>query len=81
MTAPCAWRPIFRTMFFVPVVTTTAIVGIVMTFIMSPFNGPINTIMLDLGLDRPADRFSRRSQKSHSFLSSASKYGSGWATR
>ncbi len=48
--------PIFRTMFFVPVVTTTAIVGIVMTFIMSPFNGPINTIMLDLGLiSRPID--------------------------
>ncbi len=48
--------PIFRTMFFVPVVTTTAIVGIVMTFIMSPFNGPINTILLDLGLiGRPID--------------------------
>ena len=48
--------PVFRTMFFVPVVTTTAIVGIVMTFIMSPFNGPINTIMLDLGLiARPID--------------------------
>jgi len=48
--------PIFRTMFFVPVVTTTAIVGIVMTFIMSPFNGPINGILLDLGLiGRPID--------------------------
>ena len=48
--------PIFRTMFFIPVVTTTAIVGIVMTFIMSPFNGPINTVMLDLGLiSRPID--------------------------
>ncbi len=48
--------PIFRTMFFVPVITTTAIVGIVMTFIMSPFNGPINTILLDLGLiGRPID--------------------------
>jgi len=48
--------PIFRTMFFIPVVTTTAIVGIVMTFIMSPFNGPINMILLDLGLvARPID--------------------------
>lgn len=48
--------PIFRTMFFVPVVTTTAIVGIVMTFIMSPFNGPINTVLLDLGMiARPID--------------------------
>ncbi len=50
--------PIFRTMFFVPVVTTTAIVGIVMTFIMSPFNGPINMILLDMGLiGRPIDFF------------------------
>ena len=48
--------PVFRTMFFVPVVTTTAIIGIVWTFIMSPFNGPINTILLDLGLvTRPID--------------------------
>ena len=50
--------PIFRTMFFVPVVTTTAIVGIVMTFIMSPFNGPINMILLDTGIiARPIDFF------------------------
>ncbi len=48
--------PVFRTLFFIPVVTTTAIVGIVMTFILSPFNGPINTIMLDVGLiARPID--------------------------
>ena len=48
--------PVFRTMFFIPVVTTTAIVGIVMTFVMSPFNGPINMIGLDLGLiNRPID--------------------------
>ena len=48
--------PVFRTMFFIPVVTTTAIVGIVMTFILSPFNGPINTVLLDLGMiSRPID--------------------------
>ena len=48
--------PVFRTLFFMPVVTTTAIVGIVWTFIMSPFNGPINMILLDLGLiGRPID--------------------------
>ena len=48
--------PIFRTMFFIPVVTTTAIVGIVMTFILSPFNGPINMLFLELGLiGRPID--------------------------
>ena len=48
--------PVFRTLFFIPVVTTTAIVGIVMTFILSPFNGPINLSMVFLGiLDRPID--------------------------
>lgn len=47
---------LFRTMFFIPVVTTTAIIGIVMTFILSPFNGPINMIFMDLGLiSRPID--------------------------
>lgn len=48
--------PVFRTLFFIPVVTTTAIIGIVMTFILSPFNGPINLSMLFLGiLERPID--------------------------
>ncbi len=48
--------PIFRTMFFIPVVTTTAIVGIVMTFIFSPFNGPINGVLMSTGLlSRPID--------------------------
>ena len=48
--------PVFRTLFFIPVVTTTAIVGIVWTFIMSPFNGPINTVLLDMHLiTRPID--------------------------
>lgn len=42
--------PFFRTMFFIPVVTTAAIVGIVMQFIMSPFNGPLNMALLDIGL-------------------------------
>jgi len=48
--------PVFRTMFFIPVVTTAAIVGIVMTFVLSPFNGPVNEILTSLGLvDRPVD--------------------------
>jgi ABC-type sugar transport system permease subunit len=48
--------PIFRTLFFIPVVTTTAIVGIVMTFIFSPFNGPVNRILVELNLiTRPID--------------------------
>jgi ABC-type sugar transport system permease subunit len=42
--------PIFRTLFFLPVVTTTAIVGILMSFLLSPRNGPVNQILLSLGL-------------------------------
>jgi multiple sugar transport system permease protein len=48
--------PVFRTFFFIPVVTTAAIVGIVMTFVFSPFNGPVNKFLLGSGLaDRPVD--------------------------
>ena len=48
--------PLFRTLFFIPVVTTAAIVGVVMTFLFSPFNGPIDKALLALGLiDRPID--------------------------
>jgi ABC-type sugar transport system permease subunit len=48
--------PMLRTMFFIPVVTTAAIVGIVMTFVFSPFNGPVNEILTTLGIvDRPID--------------------------
>lgn len=48
--------PIFRTIFFIPVVTTAAIVGIVMNFVLSPFNGPINEILTTVGLvERPVD--------------------------
>lgn len=47
-------RSMFRTMFFLPVVTTTAIVGIVMSLIMNPFDGPLNTALLTLRvIDRP----------------------------
>lgn len=47
---------LFRTVFFLPVVTTTAIVGILMTFLFSPFNGPVNKTLLALHLiARPVD--------------------------
>lgn len=47
---------LFRTMIFLPVVTPVAVIGIVMTIMLSPFNGPINMGMLDLGLlARPLD--------------------------
>jgi ABC-type sugar transport system permease subunit len=48
--------PVFRTLFFIPVVTTAAIVGVVMTFLFSPFNGPIDKVLLALHLvDQPID--------------------------
>lgn len=42
--------PVFRTFFFIPVVTTTAIVGLLMTFLLSPVNGPVNQMLISLGL-------------------------------
>jgi raffinose/stachyose/melibiose transport system permease protein len=41
---------VYRIIFFLPVVTTTAIVGIVMTYIFSPFNGVVNTVLVRLGM-------------------------------
>lgn len=40
----------FRTAFFLPVVTTTAIVGVVMQFVFDPASGPINQLLVKLGL-------------------------------
>lgn len=48
--------PFFRTVFFLPVVTSAAIIGIVMSFVFSPFNGPANSILLNTGIiGRPVD--------------------------
>ncbi|TDE14921.1 carbohydrate ABC transporter permease [Jiangella asiatica] len=48
--------PAFRTMFFMPVVTTAAIVGIVMTFIFGPYGGPLNEVLVSLDVvDAPVD--------------------------
>jgi len=48
--------PFFRTMFFLPVVTSSAIIGIVMSFVFSPIDGPINMALLQIGLiDIPRD--------------------------
>jgi len=47
---------LFRTALFLPVVTTTAIVGIVMQFVFDPAGGPVNIALLELGLvDRPVN--------------------------
>jgi multiple sugar transport system permease protein len=41
---------IYRVIYFLPVVTTTSIVGIIMTYIFSPFNGALNIALVKLGL-------------------------------
>lgn len=40
----------FRTMYFLPVVTTTAIVGVVMRFVLDPASGPLSFLSQLLGL-------------------------------
>lgn len=40
----------FRTMYFLPVVTTTAIVGVVMRFVLDPASGPLSVLARMLGL-------------------------------
>jgi multiple sugar transport system permease protein len=43
-------RTLFRTAFFLPVVTTTAIVGVVMQLVFDPASGPVNVVLRKLGL-------------------------------
>ncbi|ATG55799.1 ABC transporter permease [Brachybacterium ginsengisoli] len=40
----------FRTMYFLPVVTTTAIVGVVMRFVLDPASGPLSFLSQLLGM-------------------------------
>ncbi|MBV9171082.1 MAG: sugar ABC transporter permease [Chloroflexi bacterium] len=48
--------PIYRTLFFIPVVTTTAIMSIVMSFVFSAYNGPANAALTSLHItSRPID--------------------------
>ncbi len=41
---------IYRAVIFLPVVSSTAIIGIVFTFLLSPWNGPVNEILMRAGL-------------------------------
>jgi multiple sugar transport system permease protein len=41
---------LFRTMIFLPVVTPVAVIGIVMALMLSPFNGPVNGVLIKLGM-------------------------------
>jgi multiple sugar transport system permease protein len=51
---------LFRTALFLPVVTTTAIIGVLMTFILDPASGPVNLALLRLGvIDQPIDFLGR----------------------
>lgn len=43
------FAPLFRTVYFLPVVTTTAIVGVVMQFVFDPASGPVNAALQTLG--------------------------------
>ena len=48
--------PVFRTMIFLPVVTTAAVIGIVMTFVFGSYGGPVNNVLIELGLtDAPVE--------------------------
>lgn len=48
--------PVFRTLIFIPVVTTTAIASIVMGFVFAAYNGPINQVLQSIGAtDQPVD--------------------------
>jgi multiple sugar transport system permease protein len=46
----------YRAIFFLPVISSTAIIGIVMTFILSPWNGPVNELLLNFNfVNTPVD--------------------------
>lgn len=45
-------RVLFRTLFFLPVVTTTAVIGVVASLIVGQNFGPLNQFLSDIGLSR-----------------------------
>ena len=46
----CMGKTFFRTMFFLPVLTTSAIIGVVFIMILDPTMGPVNIILDKLGM-------------------------------
>lgn len=49
-------KVLYRTIFFLPVVTTTAVVGLVMRFIFGAYKGLVNEVLIKFGLiDKPVD--------------------------
>lgn len=51
----CKWKTFFRTMFFLPVLTTSAIIGVVFIMLLDPTMGPINVILERLGMTELAN--------------------------
>jgi multiple sugar transport system permease protein len=46
----------FRTLFFLPVMASASIIGVVMSFVLSPNNGPANTLLVGSGVaDTPIE--------------------------
>lgn len=44
--------PLFRTLFFLPVMASASIIGVVNTFVLSPNNGPVNAVLTGTGLSQ-----------------------------
>ncbi|WP_432487054.1 carbohydrate ABC transporter permease [Kineococcus sp. SYSU DK018] len=49
------FRNLFRTVYFLPVVTTTAIVGVVMQFVFDPSSGPVTSMLRLVGVEQGVD--------------------------
>lgn len=46
----------FRTVFFMPVMASASIMGVILTFVLSPNRGPVNTVLQGVGLvDAPIE--------------------------
>lgn len=43
---------VFRTVFFMPVMASASIMGVVLTFVLSPNGGPVNTLITGVGLSK-----------------------------
>ena len=52
----CKWKTFFRTMFFLPVPTTSAVIGVVFIMLLDPTMGPVNTVMKQLGMNELASQ-------------------------
>ena len=52
----CRWKTFFRTMFFLPVLTTSAVIGVVFIMLLDPTMGPFNVILRALGFSELASQ-------------------------